>query len=118
VIPRVPSIVVPGDSPNRLMARTPELRGVSLRRVAWRFGFRPGTVWAVTTGLSSPFALWVLAGYVGTVIELYTGEWTVEPPSRFLNCQAALLEGWHDRRDIGSLHPRPARVPEPAARSS
>lgn len=104
----VPLVVVPGDSPNKVMARTPELMGLSLRRVAWRFGFQPGRVLAQSTGIACPHALWVMAVYSGTVIELVELPWQLEPPHRFLNCLVAPLE--HDRRDLGGLHPGAAGV--------
>jgi hypothetical protein len=113
VIPRPPDIVIEGDSPARVMARTPELLGISLRRVVWRFGFQPGRALALTTGLWSPLATWALTGHVGTVIRLYRGAWADQPPAAFMFVLSAELE--HDRSDFGGLHPRPPGVPAATA---
>lgn len=109
MIPRPPEIVIEGDSPARVMARTPELLGLSLRRAVWRFGFQPGRALALATGLWSPVATWALAGHVGTVIRVYRGAWADEPPPVFMNVLEARLED--DRRDLGGLHPRPPGLP-------
>jgi hypothetical protein len=114
MMPRLPDIVIEGDSPSRLMARTPELVGLSRRRVVWRFGFQPGRALAVATGLWTPEPVWVLAVYRGTVILVYRGDWTDQPPAQIMNVLSAPLE--HDRRDFSSLHPRPRGVPASSGR--
>ncbi len=108
MIPRAPDIVIEGDSPARVMARTPELVGLSLRRVVWRFGFRPGSPIAIAADLWSPLATWALAWPIGTVIRVYRGAWADQPPPTFMNVLGARLED--DRSDFGGLHPRPPGV--------
>lgn len=120
VIPRPPDVVVSGDSPARVMAHTPELLGVSLRRVLWRFGFQPGRLLAMATGVWTTSPVWVMAVYGGTVLDLYRGGWSDQPPAQFLNVMAARLED--DRREFGGLHPGPERLsaaaPEPGGAGS
>lgn len=96
------------------MAHTPELLGVSLRRVVWRFGFRPGTVQALATGVWTPVPVWVLAVYSGTVLRLYRGLWVDQPPAQFMNVLVADLEREH-RQDVGGLHPGAQPLPETSA---
>lgn len=112
-----PDIVVPNDSPRRVMAASPELLGVSLRRVVWRFGFRPGGPQALACGVFTSTPVWVLGMYSGTVLELYRGSWMDQPPARFVNVLLAVLERESHREDFGSLHPGAAGLSPAEART-
>lgn len=114
VIPTRPNIIVSNDSPRRVMAHSPELLGVSLRRVVWRFGFQPGSPQALACGVWTTIPVWVLAVYSGTVLQVYRGSWADQPPAQFTNVLTAALEHEH-RENVGRLHPGAERVPEPSA---
>ncbi len=113
MIPTRPDIVVPNDSPRRVMACSPELLGVSIRRVVWRFGFQPGSPQSVACGVWTSLPVWVLAMYSGTVLRLYRGSWMDQPPAQFINVLRAELE--RDRENLGGLHPREDGVSAAAA---
>lgn len=112
--PARPDIVVPNDSPRRVMACSPELLGVSLRRVVWRFGFQPGSPQALACGVWVSVPVWVLAVYSGTVLDTYRGSWMDQPPAQFINVLLAELEREY-RENLGRLHPGAERVPAASA---
>src|SRR6185295_533236 len=65
--PMMPTIEVPGDLPNRIMARSGKLVGFSKTRFVWSFGCLAGSNNAKAFGCHSDDFLWVLADRAGNV---------------------------------------------------
>jgi hypothetical protein len=68
-----PNVTVPGDSRDRIMARSGELVGRTKTKVVWRFGFLPESDAARAYGVSTSSFLWVKASPNGRAFESYKG---------------------------------------------
>ncbi len=55
-----PFVEIPGDTEDRIMARSGELVGLTRTRAVWRFGFLPNSDMAHTFGVSVEQFVWVL----------------------------------------------------------
>ncbi|MGH7406731.1 MAG: hypothetical protein ACREKF_01805 [Candidatus Methylomirabilales bacterium] len=73
VIGSNPCPEVPGDSPNRVMARSGEAVYVSKTRTVWRFGFLAGSDAARAYGVSVDRFLWLTTTRSGRVLRSVRG---------------------------------------------
>jgi hypothetical protein len=80
-----PHVTVPGDSEDRIMARSGQCLGMSKDRAVWRFGFSPRSERAFQTGtfIEGYGFLWVLATRkLGVVKDTFRG-YAVELPESY-----------------------------------
>jgi hypothetical protein len=82
--PVQPDINIPGDSSDKIMARSGDVIGITKSRVLWRFGFLPGSDSARAYGVSTPEFVWVKATWDGKALESFRGFGT-DLPKTFRN---------------------------------
>lgn len=81
-MPIKPSLLIEGDSSNRIMSRSGELIGLSKTRAVWRYGFLPDSDAHKAYGVSTPEFYWAIAKHNGDVLETFTG-YAFQLPDRF-----------------------------------
>ena len=80
--PMKPSVKIPGDSQDEIMARSGELVGFSKSRFVWRFGFMPDSDSCKAYGVYTLLFHWVIALKNGRVLNYFSG-FACDLPKRY-----------------------------------
>ena len=68
-----PNIIVPGDRPDRIVARSAELVATTKTRAIWRAGFLADSDAAVAYGVCCLEFQWILATTRGKILTQFSG---------------------------------------------
>jgi hypothetical protein len=80
--PTQPTISIPEDREDGIIARSGDIVSWNNKLVLWRFGFLPESDSAKAYGVSTPSFTWVIADYDGNIEETFVG-FAYELPPRF-----------------------------------
>lgn len=82
--PIMPQVIIKGDTPDRIMARSGDVVGWSGDRIIWRFGFLRDSDMYIHFKICIDNFIWIIANKKGKILDRFEG-YAIELPKKFID---------------------------------